>query len=241
MNLDAVDVTVFLDVGESPVARWGFRSLVGVTSGVVCGEPFPGCRTAFGPRSSEFEEMPNALAAAVLPPSQPARPPVELELSALPGLPSPVNGISSANLGVLLVGDGVLLPSMRGSRFGKDCCRRWWDGREGLNPMSTSEKPLWYSSRGRRDGSCSGRRAGRAVWAVRWRDGRVPDGGRCGCGCCGGTRRSPSSRGDNAGWPWSEIWVEDPRRPPWACADGGQGTASGWAGKASTLLLSMMF
>lgn len=122
MNLDAVDVTVFL-VGESPVAGWSFRCLVGVMSGVVCREPVSGRWIAFGGRSSCGDDNPSALAAAVLPPNQPARLP-PFGLSILPGLPSPVSGISSANLGVFLVGDGLLLPKARGKMLGKDCWRR---------------------------------------------------------------------------------------------------------------------
>ena len=56
---------------------------------------------------------------------------------------------------VFLVGDGVLLLKASGSRFGKECCRRWLarlkgDGEEA--PRSSSEKPLWYSDKGESDG-----------------------------------------------------------------------------------------
>jgi len=107
-----------------------------------------------------FREIPRADAAAAVPLNHPARPPRGLPsaaaaaaaavLAALVFLPSPVNGICSEGnrLWVFLVGEGVRLLSVRGSRLGNECCRRWLicpekgvgDGQGG--PRSSSVKPL---------------------------------------------------------------------------------------------------
>lgn len=86
---------------------------------------------------------------------------------------------------VFLVGDGVLLRKASGSRFGKDCWRRWWarlkgegdgegegdgDGEKPGGSRSSLEKPLWYCDNGERDG----RGEFRPCWCWCW----------CWAGCC---------------------------------------------------------